>query len=203
MNLALAKRLLAAPSIADDKYSRGSVGFATGSERYPGAAILGVTAAFRAGIGLVRYFGPTEVGKLVLLARPETVLGDGQVDCWVIGSGIDMETDGQTLRDSIAQLRSRQIFNVIDAGGLDLIGPGEPATNPDSISAIGPMSVLTPHHREAARLLTRMGHPASASEIAAEPTYYARMLATATKSVVVLKGHTTVVAGPIGEPESH
>ena len=57
----LPKRLqkyLQLPQTTDDKYSRGVEGFVTGSNAYPGAAILGVTAAIRTGIGMVRYFGP-------------------------------------------------------------------------------------------------------------------------------------------------
>jgi ADP-dependent NAD(P)H-hydrate dehydratase / NAD(P)H-hydrate epimerase len=49
---------IAAPADDDDKYSRGVVGFVTGSARYPGAAVLGVEAALRTGVGMVRYLGP-------------------------------------------------------------------------------------------------------------------------------------------------
>lgn len=39
--------LLHEPSASDNKYSRGVVGFVTGSSEYPGAAILGVTGPLR------------------------------------------------------------------------------------------------------------------------------------------------------------
>ncbi len=58
------------PNAADDKYSRGVVGFVTSSEEFPGAALLGITAAMRAGAGMVRYLGPQRVADLVLLSRP-------------------------------------------------------------------------------------------------------------------------------------
>ena len=45
---------IAVPEEGDDKYSRGVVGFVTGSPRYPGAAVLGVEAALRTGGGMVR-----------------------------------------------------------------------------------------------------------------------------------------------------
>ena len=61
-----ASKLLRKPLASDDKYSRGVVGFVTGSEAYPGAAILGVTAAIRTGIGMIRYLGPSSVSNLVL-----------------------------------------------------------------------------------------------------------------------------------------
>ena len=53
---------IAVPSDDDDKYSRGVVGFVTGSARYPGAAVLGVEAALRTGVGMVRYLGPGRAG---------------------------------------------------------------------------------------------------------------------------------------------
>ena len=61
----------------------------TGSQAYPGAAVLGVEAAWRTGLGMVRYLGPERPSDLVLARRPETVTADGRVQAWVIGSGTD------------------------------------------------------------------------------------------------------------------
>ena len=47
------------PTATSDKYSRGVVGVDAGSLRYPGAGVLAVTGAVRAGAGMVRYLGPT------------------------------------------------------------------------------------------------------------------------------------------------
>ena len=60
-------RVLRMPTAADDKYSRGVVGLRTGSTDYPGAAVLGVEAAWRTGVGMVRYLGPSR--ELVLAAH--------------------------------------------------------------------------------------------------------------------------------------
>src|SRR6476646_3403586 len=87
-----AGRVLRRPTATDDKYSRGVVGIRTGSDRYPGAAVLGVEAAWRAGIGMVRYLGPERAAQLVLARRPETVTADGRVQAWVVGSGMDAVT---------------------------------------------------------------------------------------------------------------
>ncbi|MFX4512891.1 hypothetical protein ABTA89_19945, partial [Acinetobacter baumannii] len=46
------------PLATDDKYTRGVVGMRTGSAMFPGAAVLGVEAAWRTGVGMVRYLGP-------------------------------------------------------------------------------------------------------------------------------------------------
>ena len=68
---------LRAPRPDDDKYSRGVVGIRTGSPAYPGAAVLGVEAAWRTGTGMVRFEGADSVARLVLQRRPETVHGGG------------------------------------------------------------------------------------------------------------------------------
>src|SRR5690606_37804109 len=65
-------RALRRPTAADDKYSRGVLGVRTGSDAYPGAAVLGVEAAGRTGLGMVRYVGPARPTALVLARRPET-----------------------------------------------------------------------------------------------------------------------------------
>src|SRR3982750_3074821 len=77
------------PGPDDDKYSRGVLGFATGSSRYPGAAVLGVEAALHTGVGMVRYLGPGRPTRLVLQRRPEAVTASGRVQAWVLGSGQD------------------------------------------------------------------------------------------------------------------
>src|SRR6478609_877707 len=86
-------RFFRVPTPDDDKYARGVVALRTGSPAYPGAAVLGVEAAWRAGAGFVRYVGEQRVADAVLARRPETVtgrdVGRTRVDSWVIGSGTD------------------------------------------------------------------------------------------------------------------
>src|SRR5882757_8594661 len=74
-----AARWIAVPRDDDDKYSRGVVGFVTGSAKYPGAAVLGVEAAARTGVGMIRYLGAGRPTRMVLQRRPEAVTADGQV----------------------------------------------------------------------------------------------------------------------------
>src|SRR5690554_6923235 len=78
--------LIAVPGVNADKYSRGVLGVVTGSGTYPGAAVLGVEAAIRTGVGMVRYLGTA--GQLVLQRRPEAVTALGQVQAWLLGSGV-------------------------------------------------------------------------------------------------------------------
>ena len=103
-------RLVRVPAASDDKYSRGVVGFRTGSAAYPGAAVLGVEAAWRTGAGFVRFSGPEEPARLVLARRPETVIGaepDARVGAWVIGSGSDAATRPSAETEGMATSRAR------------------------------------------------------------------------------------------------
>src|SRR3954467_9272858 len=101
-----ARGWIAGPGPGDDKYSRGGVGFVTGSARYPGAAVLGVEAAMHTGVGMVRYLGPGRPTRLVLQRRPEAVTADGRVQAWVVGSGQDAgerDDDTRVLLDAALQ----------------------------------------------------------------------------------------------------
>ncbi|MFT4214794.1 MAG: NAD(P)H-hydrate dehydratase, partial [Microbacterium sp.] len=110
--LAEAAAALRAPTAADDKYARGVVGLRTGSDLYPGAAVLGVEAAWRTGVGMVRYLGPAR--DLVLARRPETVTVPGRVQAWVIGSGT-AERAAQE-RAALEELLAGSVPVVVDAG---------------------------------------------------------------------------------------
>lgn len=174
--------LLKSPKADDNKYSRGVVGFVTGSESFGGAAVLGVTAAFRTGIGMVRYIGPSETTSLLLEVRPEAVSGFGRADSWVLGSGVATSDSSQ-----VANLHEASTFEgskVIDAGALEVL----------DFSTLEPETcILTPHAGELARLLDRYGKHL-------ELDYEAVSVAAAlTNQVVMLKGHTTLIAHPSGE----
>ena len=139
------------PGRGDDKYSRGVLGVVAGSEAYPGAAVLCTTAAAESGVGMVRYVGTPTPVLLVHQAVPEAVVGDGRVQAWVVGPGLDTEADDGHARDQLATAReaiASDLPVVVDAGGLALVeGRREAPT------------VLTPHAGELARLLTRLERP--------------------------------------------
>ena len=177
--------LLREPNATDDKYSRGVVGFVTGSEIYPGAAILGVTAAMRCGIGMVRYLGPRNVGELLLEVRPEAVLADGRAQAWVLGSGMSPFDDSAALLQHLAVAD----IAVVDAAALGVI----------DFSKAPLRTVLTPHAGEAAQLLLRFGREATRESVVANARDYSVLLAELTKTVVLLKGHVDMLATPTGE----
>jgi len=171
-----AARHIAVPAERDDKYSRGVLGVITGSDQYPGAAVLSVEAALRTGVGMVRYLGPPRAGDLVLQRRPEAVTSPGRVQAWLIGSGMDhAQRDDTGFQEAV----SSGLPLVLDGGALDLVR-----------HASGPV-VITPHYRELARLLG-----VDAGDVAKAPADWARRAVDELGATVLLKGHTTYIAGP-------
>jgi len=181
---------IAVPQESSDKYSRGVLGVVTGSDRYPGAAVLGVEGASRTGVGMIRYLGADRPSDLVMRRRPEIVTAPGRVQGWLIGSGMDASSrpddDAQRLR---AALRDGTPL-VIDAGALDLVG-----------RASAPV-IVTPHFRELATVLASGADDDSdavtADDIAADPGDWAMRAADSLGVTVLLKGSATYVASPAG-----
>lgn len=178
-------RLLHAPGPADDKYSRGVVALRTGSDAYPGAAVLGVEAAWRAGAGFVRYVGEGRAADAVITRRPETVaasdIGRTRVDAWVIGSGT---AAADRTNDEAAALRSLLASGarvVVDAGALDL-----------AQGAAAPL-LLTPHAGEFARLREDLGLCSSGDRVSD-----AVQTAQELEQTVLVKGATTLIAASDG-----
>jgi hydroxyethylthiazole kinase-like uncharacterized protein yjeF len=177
-----AARVLREPTAADDKYSRGVLGVRTGSERYPGAAVLGVEAAARTGVGMIRYLGPSAPTSLVLQRRPEAVTAAGRVQAWVIGSGTDAESRSDAEASALRAILNGDEPVVVDAGALDL-----------AVEARAPR-ILTPHAREFAALCRRIG---IAEDSLPRDVAVARA-ADRLGSTVLLKGARTLVAASDG-----
>ncbi|QTE29902.1 bifunctional ADP-dependent NAD(P)H-hydrate dehydratase/NAD(P)H-hydrate epimerase [Pengzhenrongella sicca] len=177
------------PGSSSHKYDRGVLGVVAGTPRYPGAAVLTVTAAVRAGVGMVRYVGPPGVTATVVAARPEVVAGYGRVQAWVVGPGVDPLDPPQAahVRDALVAAHAARLPVVVDAGALDLL--------PDRVD---PWVVLTPHAGELARLLAERGEIVERGDVEAHPLTWARRAHALTGATVLLKGATTVVVGAGG-----
>ncbi|MGH3688592.1 MAG: NAD(P)H-hydrate dehydratase [Microbacterium sp.] len=179
-------RLFRTPTAEDDKYTRGVVALRTGSSAYPGAAVLGVEAAWRTGAGFVRYVGAERAGDAVLARRPETVVGAdvgrSRIDAWVIGSGTDQAHRSEAEDIALREILEDRTPVVIDAGALDL-APGARAP-----------FIATPHAREFSRLQERSG-VRSSHENRAEA---ARQVAEKIGGTVLLKGARTLIAAADG-----
>ncbi|MBY8881829.1 NAD(P)H-hydrate dehydratase [Actinacidiphila acidipaludis] len=177
--------LLPRPTGESDKYRRGVVGIAAGSQRYPGAAVLAVSGALRAGAGAVRYAGPG--GDAVLAAHPETLVSAGpphaagRVQAWVVGPGLGDTADART---AVEQVLASDVPVLVDADGLRLL-------DAETLRRRQAPTVLTPHAGEAAALLGR-----AREEVEARRLDAVRELARRFGATVLLKGSTTVVAGP-------
>ena len=139
--------------------------------------MLGVEAAARTGVGMIRYLGPDRPTDLVLQRRPEAVTADGRVQAWVMGSGMDPAHRDDATRARLLRAFGQGVPIVLDAGALDLHG-----------EARGPL-LLTPHAGELARVVG-----GSVEEVRADPERAARDAAASLGATVLLKGHTTRVA---------
>lgn len=203
--------------VHDNKYSRGVVGLVTGSENYPGAAVLSTCAAASSGAGMVRYVGPRRASDAVLAAMPEVVLGEGRVQAWVLGSGVSTAQSGNredpqrslisTILKEHGHYPKLATFSnetntlyapiIVDAGALDVL--------PDmlSIEKLSPNVVLTPHSGELASLLTWLGEATSSSQIADKPLNWALRACTLTGATILLKGAITIVVTPDLDGRTH
>ncbi|MDI1460301.1 NAD(P)H-hydrate dehydratase [Catellatospora sp. KI3] len=171
-----------------DKYTRGVVGLATGSPGYPGAALLSVSGALAGPTGLVRYAGAAH--QIVVPAHP-SVIGSarvadaGRVQAWACGSGLGTDERAQ---GELRSVLAAPVPAVLDADAITMLVDG---TMSGELRRRDAPTVLTPHDREYARLA---GEDPGPDRVAA-----AQKLAAWTRSVVLLKGDRTVVAGPAGE----
>ncbi|MFF3676812.1 NAD(P)H-hydrate dehydratase [Streptomyces sp. NPDC002120] len=167
--------LLPEPTASSDKYRRGVVGIAAGSAQYPGAAVLAVAGALRGGAGAVRYVGPA--AEAVLARYPETLIGPGRVQAWVVGPGL-----GEGRAGEVADLLAEDVPVLVDADGLR-------GLDADVLRARTAPTLLTPHAGEAAALLGVSRESVEAGRLEA-----VRKLAAGYGATVLLKGSTTLVA---------
>ncbi len=114
------------PGFGDNKYTRGVVSIAAGSEKYPGAGQLCTAGARHADVGMVR----SPVGGF-----PDVVASEGRTDAYVVGPGL---ADPQRLAAAVRTALDSGRPVVLDAEALPEV-------------AAGPV-VITPHEGEFARM---------------------------------------------------
>lgn len=189
----------------------------TGSAHYPGAAVLGVSAAWRTGVGMVRYVAPTDdspapyglpaPSAAVLAARPETVFGEPgsrPCDAWVVGSGTDPGRRSPDERTALLELLRGEAPVVIDAGALDLVTVDGEAGS-DAARRLTAPTILTPHGGEFERLWEAAGMgglPEGWDPRGGDPEARAAAagrLAERLRATVLLKGSITLCMTPNGE----
>jgi hydroxyethylthiazole kinase-like uncharacterized protein yjeF len=207
-----------APGEGDHKYTRGVLGTVAGSDAYPGAGLMCVRAAVNSGVGMVRYTGGDALAGLMALQCPEAVrsehVGADRVQAWAVGSG----AAGPGAEHEIRAALDSGLPVVADAEAIRILagaaGEGERARA---------SVIMTPHAGELASALewaVRLSGPAGetlrsavleaglAEEdlpedgfpdragIEAAPLPWARAAREVLGGTLLLKGGTTVVAGP-------
>ncbi|HEX4815742.1 MAG TPA: NAD(P)H-hydrate dehydratase [Nonomuraea sp.] len=172
-----------------DKYRRGVLGVAAGSELYTGAAVLAVGGALRAGAGMVRYAGPSAPVAQVRAHWPEAVITQlerpliehvGRVQAWVLGPGLGTD---DWAREVAAGVLESQVPVLVDADALTLVARER------SLLFRSVPTLITPHAGELARLLR-----VDRDDVEARRLEHARRAAAELGVTVLLKGSTTVVA---------
>lgn len=214
-----AAALLAPPGPDSDKYLRGVLAARTGSTAYPGAAVLTVEAAWRTGVGMVRFvpglddappaFGLPTPAAAVVGARPETVITESGTaeatgaDAWLLGSGTDARTRSLAEREALARLLAGRAPLVIDAGALPELSRGTAARAPRAITPhLGEFLALWAAH-DLGALPADWPTASAPSGTRAHPSEAARrsaalQLARRLDATVLLKGSLTIVATPGG-----
>jgi hydroxyethylthiazole kinase-like uncharacterized protein yjeF len=179
--------LLPTPDRAADKYRRGVLGVVAGSPAYVGAAVLAVGGALAAGAGMVRFVGPATVAEAVRARHPEVVVTDGlpsaagRVQAWVVGPGGGTD---ETARAVLTDVLRTDVPVLVDADALSLL-----AQHGELRRRAG--TLLTPHAGELARLLGGAREDVEAHRLA-----HVRRAAARYGATVLLKGSTTLIAGP-------
>lgn len=181
----------------------GKILFIAGSVGFSGAAAIAAKSALRSGSGLVRLAVPKGVLPIVAAIEPcyttiplaedstgkisgkavDTILKAVEDnDCLAFGPGVGISGGAKSVLENLLRLENVRI--VIDADGLNNLAALK--SWPDINKA---KLILTPHPGEMKRLwagLLRQPMPQDRETIAVE-------FAKASKSVIVLKGHGTVV----------
>lgn len=180
-------RLLPRPGARDDKYSRGVVGIAAGSQQYTGAAVLATGAAVRAGAGMVRFAGASHPAEQVRARWPEVVVSHhrggevvnaGRVQAWIVGPGLGTDSGATATVESVL---AQDVPVLVDADALTIA-----AQHPDWLRDRTAATLLTPHDREYARF---------GDEVGPDRVGAARRLAQELGVDVLLKGAATIVVG--------
>jgi hydroxyethylthiazole kinase-like uncharacterized protein yjeF len=169
------------PTERSDKYARGVVGVDTGSDQYPGAAVMSVYGAVYGGAGYVRFLGAERPAATISAQLPNVVFTPGRVQAHLFGSGWGERADGAKVLAAVAE---GGVPAVVDADGLGYLPKPAPAS-----------WLLTPHAGELARLLER-----ERNWVEEDPVRAATAAAQQTGATVLLKGATQVVAAPNGGP---
>lgn len=179
------------------KYERGHMLVLGGKEPTLGASRLASLAGLRVGAGLVTLAAPSETYPVqasalmdVMVRRFDSAFGfmgivnDPRIKAVLVGPGAGL---GEKTVDLVKQVGAKNKHLVLDADALASL-----TNRVDVIKELkAPEIVLTPHEGEFAKLFPEFDFNVDRLDAA-------RKAAKATKTIVVLKGVSTVVAAPDG-----
>jgi NAD(P)H-hydrate epimerase len=166
-----------------------------GQQGMAGAAAIASEAAVRMGTGLVRIASAAGNREIVQGLVPEATFFDratlppepcADITAAVIGPGFGQDAEAEAAL-SLALERTAGRPTLLDADALNLLSQEAPRLR--EIAGARPL-LITPHPREAARLLG-----CSTEDITADPTAAARGAAEQFGCIVLLKGQPSLVAG--------
>jgi NAD(P)H-hydrate epimerase len=193
--------------LATHKGDFGHVVLVAGSVGKAGAAILAARGAVRTGAGLVTVAVPDPIvqtvdggslesmtlslpwsddGGLLPPAAARILESSADKDVMAIGPGLGL--DKSTIETVHRLISDSSLPLVLDADGLNAVG-----TQLELLRSRSADTVLTPHPGELGRLLGK-----TPSEVQGDRLGIARQAADETQSIVVLKGHRTLIADPVG-----
>lgn len=171
----------------------GRVLIVAGSRGMTGAAVLASRGALRSGAGLVYLAVPKELVNFVdmmtaeVIALPFEEIKNIKPDAVAIGPGLGKNLN--LIDNLLHSLVIRRLSLVIDADAINAI-----AKKPQVLRGAAAGMILTPHPGEMARLLGK-----TIEDIQKNREMIASAAAKSFGSIVVLKGHRTVVADKSGK----
>ena len=167
----------------------------SGSDYMPGAAYLSSTASLKVGGGLTILSSSEKVLRTISNLAPEIVLCPtsklsevlNTVDIILIGCGLSLSEDAKALFFNTVNSIDKTTPLIIDADGLNILG--EAAEFPERNATI-----LTPHPKEASRLLK-----CELNDVLNDVENAAKTISQKYNCITVLKTHQTVVVSPDGK----
>jgi ADP-dependent NAD(P)H-hydrate dehydratase / NAD(P)H-hydrate epimerase len=192
------------PRLTGHKYDRGHAVVVSGPSWSTGAARLAARGALRAGAGLVTIASPREAlpvnaaASLAVMVRPvdgveelSAFLADRRLNAVAIGPGLGV---GEATCDRVLAALGGDRSVVLDADAITSFA-GEPRRLAQALlDRGGRATILTPHEGE----FSRFFWPLDERTKLGSKLDRARLAATLTGAVVLIKGGDTVVGAPDG-----
>ncbi len=180
-----------------NKATYGRVLNIAGSDYMPGAAYLSSVSALKVGCGYC-FLASTERVIDVVAAQTQNIVfvpnskileNIRYADVVEIGCGLSQGEEAVNIFTSVLSNLDKDIPLIIDADGLNILSKTPEILTSRKFSNI----ILTPHPKEAARLLDY-----STDEVLADVEKSAKKISVIYNCVTVLKTHNTVVSAPDG-----